>query len=118
MTYNIKHIYLHSSQASFPLIALIMTWSRQNEDLPSTNEGTDRTTDANADSLFDCSDHNETDITSGADMSCHLETNDDTDGDVSAMGRLAPRGGTRQSWTNLSPMRSSGFGEKYSFEMH
>lgn len=59
------------------------------------------------------SDHDEEDITSGADINCHLETKDDTDGDVSAMGR-----GTRQSWTNPSSMHTSDVGERYHFEMH
>jgi hypothetical protein len=59
-----------------------MAWSRHNEDLPSTDDETDSTTDADTDSLFDGSDDDETDITSGADTDSLSEI-DDSDDDAS-----------------------------------
>jgi hypothetical protein len=60
-----------------------MAWSRHNEDLPSTDDENDSTTDADTDSLFDSSDDDETDITSGADTDSPSEIDDDTDDDAS-----------------------------------
>jgi hypothetical protein len=60
-----------------------MAWSRHNEDLPSTDDETDSTTDTDTDNLFDGSDDDETDITSGADTDSLSEIDDDTDDDAS-----------------------------------
>ena len=63
-----------------------MAWSRHDEDLPSMNDETDSTTDADTDSQFDRSDDDdddETDITSGADTDSPSEIDDDSDDDAS-----------------------------------
>ncbi|PMD65278.1 uncharacterized protein K444DRAFT_607840 [Hyaloscypha bicolor E] len=63
-----------------------MAWSRHNKDLPSTDNETESTTDADTDSLFDRSndddDDDETDITSGANTDSLSEIDNDIDDNV------------------------------------
>jgi hypothetical protein len=60
-----------------------MAWLQYNEDLPSTDNENDSTTDTDTDSLFDSSNDNETDITSGTDTDSPSEINDNTDDNIS-----------------------------------
>ena len=57
--------------------------SRYDRDPPAIDAETDSATDADTDSLFDSSDDDGTDTTSGADTGSPLEIVDDSDDDVS-----------------------------------